>query len=283
MFALDEQGAPLLQRDVEVSHDLARLQRTLREQFPRSQPRLTSTTGSVALEGVADSPQETEAIAAIAAGAVGQGEILINRLTLSAPVQVHLRVRVAEVSRNIDQRLGVNWRAVFDVGNFTFGLFTGAGLVNVGQAAATGFGAVAGGFSSGSADVNALIDALDREGLARMLAEPNLTAISGETARFTAGGEFPIPVAQDGNRTTIEFKQFGVILDFTPTVLSSDRISLRVRPEVSDLSNNGAIVLDSLQIPGLTVRRVETTVELASGQSLVIGGLPQQNSRDNID
>jgi pilus assembly protein CpaC len=97
VFALDEQGAPLLQRDVEVSHDLARLQRTLREQFPRSQPRLTSTTGSVALEGVADSPQETEAIAAIAAGAVGQGEILINRLTLSAPVQVHLRVRVAEV------------------------------------------------------------------------------------------------------------------------------------------------------------------------------------------
>ncbi|NJK89189.1 MAG: tetratricopeptide repeat protein, partial [Myxococcales bacterium] len=128
-----------------------------------------------------------------------------------------------------------------------------------------------------------LIDALNEEGLARTLAEPNLTALSGETASFTAGGEFPVPVAQDNDTLTIEFKPFGVILDFTPTVLTPDRISLRVRPEVSDLTNQGAIQIGDFQIPALTVRRVDTTVELASGQSLVIGGLLQQTSRDAVD
>jgi pilus assembly protein CpaC len=239
----------------------------------------------VLIEGSAASPQEAEAIAKVVQGAVGEGEKIINRLAISAPTQVNLRVRVAEVSRNVDDRLGINWRAMFNVGEFTFNLFTGRPLAAAGTLLEESFGLVGGSLVNGSGDydINVLIDALNREGLARTLAEPNLTAISGETASFTAGGEFPIPVAQDNDSVTIEFKPFGVILDFTPTVLTPDRISLRVRPEVSDLTNQGAIEINGFRIPAITVRRVETTVELASGQSLVIGGLLQQTTRDAVD
>lgn len=132
--------------------------------------------------------------------------------------------------------------------------------------------------------MRAIIDALDEQGLARTLAEPNLTALSGETATFLAGGEFPIPVAQDADTITIEFRSFGISLAFTPTVLGRDRINLLVRPEVSRLSEDGAITtVDGLRIPALTVRRVETSVELGSGQSLAIGGLLQESTRDLVE
>jgi pilus assembly protein CpaC len=139
------------------------------------------------------------------------------------------------------------------------------------------------GYSSDSLDLNALVDALAREGLVTVLAEPNLTAVSGETASFLAGGEFPIPVAQDqsegGTTITIEFKKFGVSLSFTPTVLSENRISMRVAPEVSALTNEGAVQIGGFTIPGLTTRRAETTVELASGQSFAIAGLIQNSTQ----
>ena len=283
LFALDAAGAPIARREITVSHDLARLRSLLNRSFPGSRLTLRSGPKSVLIEGAAATPQEAEAIARTVQAAVGEGEQVINRLTIAAPLQVNLRVRVAEVSRNIDERLGINWGAIFNIGEFTFSLFTGrplaAALLLDDSSAVIGGSLV----NNDDYDINVLIDALDREGLARTLAEPNLTAISGETASFTAGGEFPIPVAQDGDTTTIEFKPFGVILDFTPTVLSPDRISLRVRPEVSDLSTQGAIEIDGFVIPALSVRRVDTTVELASGQSLVIGGLLQQTTRDTVD
>ncbi len=125
-----------------------------------------------------------------------------------------------------------------------------------------------GGFEAGDDVVNTAIDALAEEGLVNVLAEPNLTALSGETASFLAGGEFPIPIDSDDDGLEIEFKEFGISLAFTPTVLSADRISLRVRPEVSDLTDKGAINLNGLVIPALATRRAETTVELGSGQSL---------------
>jgi pilus assembly protein CpaC len=281
-FALDSDGGPLMQRAITVTRDLGPLRALLASRFPNAGVRLSAGPGSIMVEGAAASALEAEAIADTVAAALGEGERVINRMSVDAPVQVNLRVRVAEVSRNIDQRLGFNWQSLFDIGSFSFFLFTGrpiGGPIVSGE----NFGAIGGALSRGDADVNALIDALDREGFARTLAEPNLTALSGETASFTAGGEFPIPVAQDGDTITVEFKQFGVILDFTPTVLSNDRISLRVRPEVSDISTANSLQLDNIVIPGLSVRRVETTVELASGQGLVIGGLLQQSTRDNVD
>jgi pilus assembly protein CpaC len=290
LFALDADGAPIVERDVRVAYDIGALQRTLASRFPGARIIASAAPNAVILEGEAASPADAEAVIAAAGRALGDPAAVVSRLTIAQPVQVHLRVRVAEVSRSADERLGVNWRSLLSAGNFAFSLFTGAGLIPSGGAfgdaislPAGSYAGIGAGFQAGGTDINVIIDALDREGLARTLAEPNLTAMSGETASFTAGGEFPVPVAQDNNTLTVEFKQFGVILDFTPTVLSSDRISLKVRPEVSDLSTNGAIEINNVSIPALTVRRVETTVEMASGQSLVIGGLLQQTTRDQVD
>jgi pilus assembly protein CpaC len=213
---------------------------------------------------------------------LGQDEALLFRVRVSASTQVHLRVRVAEVSREVIKEFGINWESVFETGDLLFGFATGrpafgaAGSIFRGPPQANGAAPdlFFGSFTPGDNVVNTAIDALAQEGLVNILAEPNLTALSGETASFLAGGEFPIPVATgDDNEIQIEFKEFGIQLAFTPTVLSGNRISLRVRPEVSELSNDGAIQLNGLTIPALKTRRAETTVELGSGQSFAIGGL----------
>jgi pilus assembly protein CpaC len=132
--------------------------------------------------------------------------------------------------------------------------------------------------------LTATVDLLAREGLVSLLAEPNLTAVSGETANFLAGGEFPIPVSQDTDAITIEFRQFGVSLAFTPTILNSNRISMRVRPEVSALDFSNAVsVPGGAVVPALTVRRAETTVELGSGQTFAIAGLVQSTNNINAE
>jgi pilus assembly protein CpaC len=174
------------------------------------------------------------------------------------------------------KEFGINWESLFQSGNFTFGLVSGR-TVSDGFGSflrsPTGANSAFGSWQSGDDFINTALDALAEEGLVNVLAEPNLTALSGETASFLAGGEFPIPIDSDDDGLEIEFKEFGISLAFTPTVLSSSRISLRVRPEVSDLSDKGAITINGLTIPALATRRAETTVELGSGQSFAIGGL----------
>jgi pilus assembly protein CpaC len=193
---------------------------------------------------------------------------------------VHLRVQVAEVSREVIKEFGINWEALFETGNFSFGFAQGRDVLSGNSflraptnAGSSVPGSIFGNYTSGSASISTAVDALAEEGLVNILAEPNLTALSGETASFLAGGEFPIPVATDEDKVEIEFKEFGISLAFTPTVLSSNRISLRVRPEVSELTDNGAITLSGLTIPALATRRAETTVELGSGQTFMVGGL----------
>jgi pilus assembly protein CpaC len=223
---------------------------------------------------------------------------VVNRMTLTRPIQVNLRVRITEVDRNVTQQLGINWSALGSGGNFLGGLFSGNTAFNTatsiagGLVAATGNASTAngptsgafsilGGFHTSHLGIDGVLDALDQEGLVTLLAEPNLTAMSGETASFLAGGEFPIPVPQGINNTiTIEFKPFGVSLDFTPTVLADNRISLKVRPEVSEIDTTNSITTSGITVPALTVRRVDTTVELSSGQSFAIGGLLQSNTSD---
>ena len=195
-------------------------------------------------------------------------------------------VNRAEVSRTVTRELGFNWQALANTGRWTFGMltgaFAGANLIpGLGGEAGRNF--LSGAYRSTSFDINGLIDALAQDQLISILAEPNLTAQSGETASFLAGGEFPVPVAATNDRITIEFKQFGVSLAFVPTVMNTNRISLKVRPEVSELSDEGAISLPVaggvVRIPALRVRRAETTVELGSGQSFAIAGLLQDGSR----
>lgn len=241
---------------------------------------------------------------AIARGYVGDKAAVVDNLTVLGAIQVNVRVRIAEIDRQVTRQLGFNWQALGSGPGWRFGLRTGAAasgtitpLLPLGLAPLANSAAVANqigaGFTSGNKlwDVNNVIDALAEDQLITVLAEPNLTALSGETASFLAGGEFPIPIAgttSNGQTTiTVEFKTFGISLAVVPTVLSATRINLRVRPEVSQLSTNGAVSVPiaggTLTIPALTIRRAETTIELGSGQSFAIAGLLEKSTLDDTN
>lgn len=244
------------------------------------------------ISGTVPTAADAARVEAIARGMAGADAQVMNHLSVLSSIQVNLRVRVAEISRQVTRDLGFNWQALANDGaNWMVGIRTGgAGAVAsaITGAATSVVGTApsryAVGFNSSRFDINAVIDALAQDQLITILAEPNLTAQSGETASFLAGGEFPVPVSASAvsNAITIEFKQFGVSLAFVPTVLGPDRLNLRVRPEVSELTDNGAISLPLsngvVRIPALSVRRAETTVELGSGQSFAIAGLLQRTS-----
>lgn len=235
---------------------------------------------------------------------------LINMITVDGKEQVLLKVSVVEMERNIVKQFGVDLNALVSSGNFAFaalsdlpfpinaagkgvlapflngaGLsgsnaaFPGAGVLNPTVEGATGGGVQ---WSQGPSRVQSVLRALEEDGLLHTLAEPNLTAISGETANFLAGGEFPIPIAQQLGTISVDFKKFGIGLAFTPVVMTEGRISLKVSTEVSELSNEGAIRLSTLTIPALKVRRAETTVELPSGGSMVMAGLLSDQSKQAL-
>jgi len=250
---------------------------------PGSAVKLGARGNGLAMDGTVASPDEADRAATAAKSALGDGQKLDNRLGVRGAVQVNLRVRIVEMSRSLTRELGVNWQALANVGG-RYGAVAFASSPALLQAAD---GALGGGYGFGAPgrvlDINGVIDALAQDQLVHVLAEPNLTTMSGESASFLVGGEFPIPVAASNQAVSIEFKQFGVSLAFVPTVLDDGRISLHVRPEVSQLSNQGAVTLqtglnNSVQIPALQVRRADTTVELGSGQSFAIAGLLQETT-----
>ncbi len=206
---------------------------------------------------------------------------VVNMLQIEGEDQVHIKVTIAEVNRTAVKQLGVDWNALNLGGIFTIA-FNNPFPVN--PAASPGFVDVSsGGFALPPGNIAATLNFLEQEGLYRTLAEPTLTAISGEAASFLAGGEFPVPAGRDNNGTvTIAFKQFGVGLDFTPVVLSEGRISLRVRTEVSELAPEGGVTIADTALPGLKVRRAESTLELPSGGSMIMGGLLQDSMRQAV-
>jgi pilus assembly protein CpaC len=280
--ALDTQGAPVAQYELTVrpsAYGATEAEATLARVLPGRSLRVATRQNGLALSGEVQDPAEAERAVAVARSFLTEGQVLDNRLSVLGQVQVNLRVRIAEVSREVTRALGIDWQNIGNIGRFATGLLTRNTLVDaVNPANRLGLS------YSGLVDVNAVIDALAQDRLITVLAEPNLTAMSGQTASFLAGGEFPIPVGLRENLVSIEFKQYGVSLAFVPTVMSQGRISLRVRPEVSELTEQGAVRLgtgnSSIQIPGLAVRRAETTVELGSGQSFAIAGLLQDSSRN---
>jgi pilus assembly protein CpaC len=270
LFALDSNDNVIANVTVTVNHSLGRLQGALNDLLPDGTITASSVDGAIVLSGSVATATEAENARRLATRFMGEGGEVINRLAVTAPNQVNLRVRFAEVSREITNQFGINWSAATE-GGIEFGLTSLLPTAGINQLTAGGA------FGDGSFD--ALIDALAEDDLITILAEPNLTALSGETASFLAGGEFPIPVSQDDSTVTVEFKQFGVSLAFTPVVTGRNRISMRVRPEVSQLSTAVQILAGGLSVPSLTTRRAETTVELASGQSFAIAGLIQDNTR----
>lgn len=285
-----DRGNILAHRTVMVSQNLGDLREALRAVIPNATIKVESVPGGIVLSGEVSDPSVVEDARRISARYVPaeSGEI-INRIKVKRNNQVEIRVRFAEVSRDVDKRLGINWENAARMGSFTFGLATGPDFYKgLGQSLTrTTIGddlnnAISGSFNNSHFSVNAMIDALAKDGLVTVLAEPSLIAMSGETASFLAGGEFPIPVPQTGDTITIEWKQYGVSLAFTPTIIGDNRINLHVRPEVSQLSQAGSITLSNVEVPALTTRRAETTVELASGQSFAVAGLLNNNQTQSV-
>jgi pilus assembly protein CpaC len=263
--------------DVEVTYDTSVLATELRQRFPGARFRVTSINGRIMLSGSAPDAQTVDRAVTIAKQF---GAEVINSVKVLQPQQVMLEVRFVEASRKAGRELGINWDVVSSRFAMTLGVagqlagfspFSGAGLVS----GNTPFGVAVGRILSNGVTADVMIRALEEKGLVRRLAEPNLIALSGDTASFLAGGEFPIPIAQQNNTITIEWKKFGVGLAFTPTVLDNGIINLKIEPEVSEIDSNNAILIGNLRIPSLTVRRANTTVELRDGQSFAIAGLLQ--------
>ncbi len=284
LYALDAKDNVITNARVVVSHNLSRLNGALNILLPAGGVTASSVDGGIILTGAVATATHAEDVRRLSARFIGKGEDIINRVVVTQPNQVNLRVRIAEVTKNVINDFGFSWDAIFDTSDVFFRITTGTLFTPVppGLPPVEGGGTVNSNTSQGDLDLNNLIDALAADGLVTIIAEPNLTALSGETASFLAGGEFPVPISVDSD-VTLEFKEFGVSLAFTPTVLSNNRISMRVRPEVSELSNVGALTFNGFEIPGLTTRRAETTVELASGQSFAIAGLRLDSRRHDND
>jgi len=292
LYAVGENDQVLLNSMVVVHHNVGRLERAIHDLVPRSAVSVSSVDDALVLEGTVFSASEGEDVRRLAARFVPDPKQLVNKMRVNAPNQINIRVRVAEMSRQTVKQFGFNWQAMFGVGNFVLGLATGHAFIDaagniisrsVGQLTNDTTNNAFGSFNKGNSDVNALLDALENHGLINILAEPNLSAVSGEPASFLAGGEFPVPVPQGNNTITIDFKKFGVSLNFVATITEGNRINLHVQPEVSQLSTTGSIQVSGITVPALTTRRAETTVELSSGQSFAIAGLLQNNITQNLD
>ena len=274
VFFFDGEGNEILRLEIRVELDLSSLQTAMAEYFPDDHIVVKAVNEDVILSGTVRSAQVAEDARLVAQRFVIDPSEIVNLLRIANEQQVLLRVRVSEMQRTVVKELGVQFGAEgsFSARNSIFDF-------NSGSPGANAFGTALADFVG----LDITLDALESQGLVKTLAEPNLTALSGENANFLVGGEFPIPVPQEGDQITIEFKQFGVLLTFTPVVLSSGLISLKISTEVSQLSTAGAVSLNNFNIPSLTVNRAETTVELPSGGSFMIAGLLQNDIRSTID
>ncbi len=312
LFVFDNAGDTIVSLDINVERDIAGLEEALRRLVPGSNIFVEMINDNIVLSGTVQNAGDSQRASEIAgifanagaaggaaapaagggggdpaaaaltaiAGAVGGGDprmsTVINLLTIEGQEQVMLRVTVAEIERNTIKQLGIDWNlAELMAGPFLFQTNSSSAFpVNTIPPNRSLFAGIPTGPESG---IGVRIQSLEQTGLLRTLAQPTLTAISGETANFLAGGEFPVPVRTDGTNVIVEYKTFGVSLSFTPVVLSEGRISLRVSTEVSELTGQGALTVGGVTLPGINVRRADTTLEMPSGGALVMSGLLQDN------
>jgi pilus assembly protein CpaC len=299
LIAMDAVNRMLANIEVATNYDEGQLKDDLKRFVPNSDISVSTANGALVLSGRARTPADAETARSLAVHYALDDKHVLDRMSVDQPDQVNLRVRIAEVSRDIVKQFGFNWSVAATPGQGLFGFSTGSGSFAGStssssstpppfspQSAVFSPSATANnvllGFANKNVAVELLIDALDTEGLVKILAEPNLTAVSGVPATFLAGGEYPIPVPQALGVTTIEYKDYGVSLTFVATVLDGNRINLVVKPEVSELTSQGAVNLNGTNVPALTIRRVQTTVDMASGQSFAIAGLLQNDTNQSI-
>lgn len=311
IYASNSRGDVIWSANVRVGSNIDSIDQMLALAMPEAKIGVaTMGTNTILLTGTVAAPEDAAEAERLVQAFVGDGTNVISRLKMATPLQVNLQVRFAEVSRSLVREIGGNLTTGDYTNGFRFGVGTGRNLggkefswdgpLGVGNTSAVtlpdgtviagpsidkvGSGATLGGVGRFlGLDLLGALDLGERDGLVTTLSQPNLTALSGETAEFLAGGEFPIPTSQGLGATSIEYRKYGVSLAYTPTVLANGRISIRVRPEVSELSSQGAVTINNFQIPALTTRRAETTVELGSGQSFMIAGLMSNNSQTTIE
>ena len=295
LHAMSEGGEQIAAYDVTVVHGAKSEQQAVAGlSGSGADVKVSEQDNAVTLSGTApDAETAAEVTAGVKAVAPTGGQIDATRVKVAGSQQVLLRVWIGEVSRAVTKDLAFNWEAFVNPGSGALSFYTGRQLFNLnGNGQPTSFilpsgdfGSLGGQLTTGRVSGGAFVDALASEGLITTLAEPTLMAISGESASFLAGGQFPIPIVQPGSGTTaisIQYEQYGVSLSFTPTVLASNRISIHVRPEVSEISTEGQVDFSGFVIPGLTIRRAITTVELGSGESFAIAGLLQNTTSTTI-
>ena len=315
IYASNAAGDVIWSANVRVGSNIDSVDQMLHMAMPDAKIAVsTMGTNTFLLTGTVAAPEDAAEAQRLVQAFVGKDANVITRLKMATPLQVNLHVKFAEVSRSLIRDIGTNLTTIDGSSGFKFGIgqgrapttiatdpnlplsvgsrvqgyaldpSTGTLVLKDGTSISTGGvgSTLAGLLSVGGINLLGALDLGESVGLVSTLSEPNLTALSGETADFLAGGEYPIPISQGLGTTSIEYKRFGVSLSYTPTVLSNGRISMRVRPEVSELSSQGAITINGFQVPALTVRRAETTVELGSGQSFMIAGLMSNAAQSTV-
>ncbi len=314
VYASNSAGDVIWAANVRVGSNIGSLDQMLALAMPQAKISVaTMGSNTVLLTGTVADPEDAAEAERLVQAFLGDETNVIARLTTATPLQVNLQVRFAEVSRSLVRALGNSLTTIDGSSGFQFGVGSGRqaannayftnGPLSVGNGVSeavrvlpdgteipgpavqtTGNGTTIGAFGNlFGLNILSALDLAETNGLVTTLSQPNLTALSGETADFLAGGEFPIPISQGLGATSVEYRNYGVKLTYTPTVLANGRISIRVAPEVSELSTQGAVTLDGVQIPALITRRASTTVELGSGQSFMIAGLMTNSAQNTID
>lgn len=294
VFFFDGRNKQILNLEIRVEQDVDALADLMKRMMPDSRIEVEAVNDNVILRGVVQSAAEAANANALAERFMGNPEQVMNMLSVRDREQVMLKVRIVEMQRQLLKQLGVSTAGTVTLSDAAFSFAAPNGIATTGGLGLSGTKLDTG--DLGILDTS--LQAFESNGLVRILAEPNLTAISGEDAKFLAGGEFPVPVGQDDGVISIEFKEFGVGLGFTPLVLNKGRINLKIATEVSEITTEnaffvpGATTVDEdgnfittagLSIPGLSVRRANTVVELPSGGSLVMAGLLQEDMRQTIE
>ncbi len=292
IFATNKAGKVVFSANVRVGNNFESVDDMLRLAMPEADLKATPMNGAVLLTGTVLAPVDVEEATRLVQAFVGDGVQVLTRVRTATPQQVLLKVKIAEVNRSLLRQIGVNLASRDSTGGFLFGIGRG----NPGTITPVPGGGSSFTFNNNPAattlafagdllglDLLSTLDLSENSALVTTLAEPSLAALSGESASFLAGGEFPIVISNGIQGNSIEFKQYGVSLSFIPFVLDGGRISLRVRPEVSELTSDGAIRVNGFEVPAVATRRAETTVELGSGQSFMIGGLIRNNINNSVE
>lgn len=287
IYAVDSNDNQIFSAVVQVTHNISTLERAVKRIAPDADVEFNTVDGGMVMGGFAGSAAESENIRAIASAFIGEKEKMVNMINTAGSDQVTLQVKIVEMSRDDVKKFGINLASMLTRGGMSFQLLQGAaieyaagGVLDRGGSTST---SALGSFTRGGTSITGVIDALETQGLANVLAEPSLTTESGKTAKFLAGGEFPIPVKDGNGSITIQYKPFGVSLNFTPVVMSKNRISINVAPEVSTINFDNPIEVSGIKNPIILTRKAEATVELGSGETFALAGLLKSEANNSVN